>query len=122
MLLKNKNLCLLILGFLVACQPAPPVDPHTTPSSTPSVEEPSPDTSASADTDTGAAQEVPSIERQKEANLSLPPPVDDNPDRFLEATPAALIAELGEPRLRRRESPAEVWQYRTRDCVLDFCL
>ena len=33
-----------------------------------------------------------------------------------------LVAELGEPRLRRQEPPAEVWQYRGQDCVLDFFL
>jgi hypothetical protein len=29
---------------------------------------------------------------------------------------------LGEPGLIRRETPAEVWQYRTADCVLDVVL
>lgn len=29
---------------------------------------------------------------------------------------------LGEPGLIRRETPAEVWQYRTTDCVLDVVL
>lgn len=36
--------------------------------------------------------------------------------------PAQLIALLGEPDLRRREPPAELWQYRNADCVLDVFL
>ena len=36
--------------------------------------------------------------------------------------PAQLIALLGEPDLRRREPPAEFWQYRNADCVLDVFL
>jgi hypothetical protein len=33
-----------------------------------------------------------------------------------------LMALLGEPDFRRREPPAELWQYRTADCVLDVFL
>jgi hypothetical protein len=36
--------------------------------------------------------------------------------------PAQLIALLGEPDFRRPEPPAELWQYRTADCVLDVFL
>jgi hypothetical protein len=36
--------------------------------------------------------------------------------------PAQLIALLGEPDLRRLEPPAELWQYRNADCVLDVFL
>lgn len=36
--------------------------------------------------------------------------------------PAQLIALLGAPDLRRREPPAELWQYRNADCVLDVFL
>lgn len=36
--------------------------------------------------------------------------------------PAQLIALLGEPDLRRPEPPAELWQYRDADCVLDVFL
>src|SRR6185437_16869540 len=35
---------------------------------------------------------------------------------------AQLIALLGEPDFRRPEPPAELWQYRTADCVLDVFL
>lgn len=36
--------------------------------------------------------------------------------------PAQVIALLGEPDLRRPEPPAELWQYRDADCVLDVFL
>jgi len=36
--------------------------------------------------------------------------------------PAQVIALLGEPDLRRPEPPAELWQYRNADCVLDVFL
>lgn len=35
---------------------------------------------------------------------------------------AELVALLGEPDFRRREPPAELWQYRSADCVLDVFL
>ena len=35
---------------------------------------------------------------------------------------AELIALLGAPDLRRKEPPAELWQYRSADCVLDLFL
>ncbi|HEX6843130.1 MAG TPA: hypothetical protein VF113_16465 [Stellaceae bacterium] len=36
--------------------------------------------------------------------------------------PAQVIALLGEPDWRRPEPPAELWQYRNADCVLDVFL
>jgi hypothetical protein len=36
--------------------------------------------------------------------------------------PAELVALLGEPDFRRRDPPAELWQYRSADCVLDVFL
>jgi hypothetical protein len=35
---------------------------------------------------------------------------------------AEVMALLGEPDFRRREPPAELWQYRSADCVLDVFL
>jgi hypothetical protein len=37
-------------------------------------------------------------------------------------TAAELLRLLGEPDFRRQEPPAEVWQYRGADCVLDLFL
>lgn len=50
------------------------------------------------------------------------PPLDDDVGRMLGAEPDRLLAELGEPQLKRREAPAEIWQYRGEACVLDFFL
>lgn len=49
-------------------------------------------------------------------------PVDDKVERMLGAAPTTLLAELGAPQLKRREAPAEIWQYRGEGCVLDFFL
>jgi hypothetical protein len=36
--------------------------------------------------------------------------------------PTELQARLGDPALRRRDAPAEIWQYRSALCVLDLFL
>ena len=38
------------------------------------------------------------------------------------ADAGALQRLLGPPRLVRRDAPAELWQYRARDCVVDLFL
>jgi len=123
-----EGLGVAMLFTLMACQPTPPMEAVPEPTPEPTQVESSPsnashqDDASLSDTGVAAPDEVPSIEQQRQATLPLPPPIDDNPERFLAATPATLVAELGEPRLRRRESPAEVWQYRSQACVLDFFL
>lgn len=42
-----------------------------------------------------------------------------NPNQVMGLTSADVQALLGEPGLVRHESPAEVWQYQSRGCVLD---
>ncbi len=49
-------------------------------------------------------------------------PVDDNPDQLLGQSNAEVYALLGEPGLIRRDGPAEIWQYRASDCILDVFL
>ncbi len=55
-----------------------------------------------------------------------PPPrkfvVENDPRRFIGAKPDFLLEELGQPSSLRKESPAEVWQYRSEQCVLDIFL
>lgn len=52
---------------------------------------------------------------------SIPgPPIDDDPDHFLGLSPGELKGRLGSPDLLRRETPAEVWQYRGERCILDL--
>ena len=55
---------------------------------------------------------------------ALPPAsaVDSDPASVMGLGQDALAAHLGEPRMIRREPPAEIWQYRTSDCVLDVFL
>ena len=50
------------------------------------------------------------------------PEIDDDPERLIGLDSGALSALLGQPELIRRESPAQVWQYRGVDCVFDVIL
>ncbi|OUS14448.1 hypothetical protein A9Q97_03850 [Rhodospirillales bacterium 47_12_T64] len=52
----------------------------------------------------------------------LEPEVDDDPEKFLGIDAQQLVVLLGDPSLIRRESPAEIWQYSTKSCVLDLVL
>ena len=47
-------------------------------------------------------------------------PVD--PQQVIGASEGAVARLIGQPELKRREEPAEVWQYRTRSCVFDVYL
>ncbi len=59
------------------------------------------------------------------AELATKPPepeIDDDPERLIGLGPDALSDILGRPELIRRESPAQIWQYRGVDCVFDVVL
>lgn len=45
-----------------------------------------------------------------------------DPATLIGLDPGGLESMLGAPELRRREPPAEMWQYRTEACVLDLYL
>lgn len=58
-----------------------------------------------------------------------PPPValallraELDPRRLVGLDAASLARVLGEPRLRRKDPPAEVWQYASADCVMHLFL
>ncbi len=53
-----------------------------------------------------------------------PSPADlaDHPDHFKGMAAPDVLATLGQPDYRRREAPAEVWQYYGDGCVLDLFL
>jgi len=51
-----------------------------------------------------------------------PPPDPVHSASILGLDSGAVRKLLGEPGLIRRETPAEVWQYRTASCVLDVVL
>jgi len=45
-----------------------------------------------------------------------------DPDRFRGLAEQEVIGFLGEPSFRRREKPAEIWQFYGQNCVLDLFL
>lgn len=45
-----------------------------------------------------------------------------NIDKLTGLNPAELVSLFGQPDFRRPEGPAELWQYRSADCVLDIFL
>ena len=47
---------------------------------------------------------------------------DEDPERLIGLGTQGLYALLGEPKLIRREDPAQVWQYRGIACVFDVVL
>jgi len=49
-------------------------------------------------------------------------PVNDDPAQLLGQSAAQAHSLLGEPRLVRRDGPAEIWQYRASGCILDVFL
>lgn len=51
------------------------------------------------------------------ASIAPDGPVD--PNRLMGESPDAIVADLGEPEMRRQERPVEVWQYRSEACVFD---
>ncbi len=55
----------------------------------------------------------------EQAAVPPEPEIDDDPERLMGLDAKALTALLGQPELIRRESPAQVWQYRGADCVFD---
>jgi hypothetical protein len=57
------------------------------------------------------------------AALPIPPsgPVDE-PGRLKGLSGRQVIQVLGTPGFRRRDNPAEIWQYRTHACTLDLFL
>ncbi|MEQ8357409.1 MAG: hypothetical protein RH942_17880 [Kiloniellaceae bacterium] len=55
---------------------------------------------------------------------ALPPqqPINDDPVQLLGLNRSGVAALLGSPDLIRREAPAEIWQYVSKDCVFDVVL
>ena len=69
----------------------------------------------------GAAK-PPGIVIELEQGEKPPSLVENDPRRFIGAKPDFLLDELGQPSSLRKEAPAEVWQYRSEQCVLDIFL
>ncbi len=76
-----------------------------------------------APAETTAAEPTPPEATSNTARLpETLPDLDDDPEKLIGLGPDALTARLGMPELVRREAPAEIWQYRTDDCVFDLFL
>jgi hypothetical protein len=113
---------LAFLLTLSGCGTAPPPEPEpvartTAPAITvtplsPSLEPATPEP---------PAREAPAEKQQAYAPQPTEP-VDDNPDRLLKLTGMKVAALLGPANFVRRDGPAEVWQYRADNCVLDVFL
>lgn len=56
------------------------------------------------------------------AALPSDPDIDDDPERLIGLGRDGLYDLLGMPEIVRRESPAQVWQYRGTSCVFDVFL
>ena len=50
------------------------------------------------------------------------PILSDDPTSFIGLGDADLSRALGQPKLVRKDDPAEIWQYSGADCVVDFYL
>ena len=60
--------------------------------------------------------------QQRQARKPLDTRRAPDPARWVGGEATVVQAALGDATLRRREPPAEVWQYRTGACVLDLVL
>ena len=74
-----------------------------------------------ADATANAGESGP-VEAPETAALPPETEIDDDPRQLIGLVPAELRDLLGEPDLVRRETPAQVWQYRGGVCVLDMVL
>lgn len=73
----------------------------------------------------GACSAAPSPESLPPSSSVAAPPAPTRPwvmRQFNGLSAAELVARLGEPDFRHAEPPAELWQYRGADCVLDLFL
>lgn len=73
---------------------------------------------------TGAGKAEEEQEPVQETAVPKPdfPDIDDDPAQLIKMTRDDLNGLLGQPDLVRRENPAEIWQYRGKDCILDIFL
>ncbi len=101
-----------VLGLaLAACETPPPASPEA--EAAPAVAPP-----AAAREPAAAPEPAP----PETAALPPEPEIDDDPARLLGLDEVGLAKLLGQPDLKRREPPAEIWQYRGGSCVFDVFL
>jgi hypothetical protein len=61
-------------------------------------------------------------EFEKASTQPAAPILSDDPNSFIGLGDAELSRTLGQPKLVRKDEPAEIWQYSGADCVVDFYL
>jgi hypothetical protein len=113
------------LGLALAACESPPLEAPeaaAAPALAPPAETAEP--AATAPAGGGETAEPPAPEPAAPETAALPaePEIDDDPARLLGLDDAGLAELLGQPDLKRREPPAEIWQYRGGSCVFDVFL
>ena len=56
------------------------------------------------------------------AALQVPAPATRSPTRLNNMSGSQIVAMLGEPGFKRQENPAQIWRYRSEECVLELML
>ena len=80
-----------------------------------------------AETETKAVETAPEVAETEVAAIPPPEPepepvIDNDPAQLVGMAPTDIVTFLGAPELIRRETPANIWQYRAGGCVLDLVL
>lgn len=83
---------------------------------------PDPPPTPNPSTQTEVQNESPVIEAASQAAAQPVEPVYPSIDTLTGQTAESIETLLGQPQFRRRDKPAELWQYRATGCVLDLFL
>ncbi len=112
-----------VLGLaLAACETLPLASPEA--EAAPVVAPPAEAAPQAAPAPAAASEPAAATEPAPPETAALPPEpeIDDDPARLLGLDGRGLGELLGQPDLKRREPPAEIWQYRGGSCVFDVFL
>ena len=118
-------LCLLITAACAAPKVAPRVSEDESPPPSTAAETPGDmavETAPEPAPSPPAAQQILEPPAAPAPEISAWRTVNDDPEQLMGLAPQAVNRLLGPPSLLRTETPAEVWQYRAADCVLDIFL
>ena len=118
-------LCLLITAACAAPKVAPRVSEDESPPPSTAAETPGDmavETAPEPAPSPPAAQQILEPPAAPAPEISAWRTVNDDPEQLMGLASQAVNRLLGPPSLLRTETPAEVWQYRAADCVLDIFL
>lgn len=110
------------MASCVETQPPPAPVPTPAPvASKPTFGVPATPSASPADAPTEAKEaEREAEEPAPRQTAKAPPPL--KPERIMGLTRTGLLDLLGKPDFLRRDAPAEIWQYRGKECILDVFL